>query len=265
MTSVASSTTSKFKHLFVYGTLKKGYTNYTRYLKHSKKLGRAKFISPAITVEKYPLILRPTNRLPNTRGPILMTAHQEDKSKWYHIEGELWKVDEITMKALDILEGVNRTNQYHHENIQVIHKDNNNIINDCTCYFYTTLGMDDELLKITPLLPSYDDKAHNEYKPPNELNTEILKTIYTDTITCKRCKQKYVNEYNTNKSCKHHSESYAGETKQRWQLPGDTDGSAEIHFFYSCCGNYDENSEGCHTSKHISYDEDDTILYKEYD
>ena len=64
MTSVASSTTSKFKHLFVYGTLKKGYTNYTRYLKHSKKLGRAKFISPAITVEKYPLILRPTNRLP---------------------------------------------------------------------------------------------------------------------------------------------------------------------------------------------------------
>ena len=125
--------------------------------------------------------------------------------------------------------------------------------------------MDDELLKITPLLPSYDDKAHNEYKPSNELNTEILKTIYTDTITCKRCKQKYVNEYNTNKSCKHHSESYAGETKQRWQLPGDTDGSAEIHFFYSCCGNYDENSEGCHTSKHISYDEDDTILYKEYD
>eukprot|EP00943_MAST-04B_sp_MAST-4B-sp1_P006809 g6809.t1 len=277
MSSIVSTSPTKkvFKHLFVYGTLKTGYTNYNRYLRYAKQLGRATLVGPAITKGKYAMVLRPPNRLPNTRGPVLMKKHQEDETNWHHIQGELWKVDEITIKALDILEGVNDGNKYYHENIQVIYPYKNNsdyshnndgkIIDNCTCYFYTTPGTDDELFKITPLLKSYDDNEHNKYIAPKDVNKEILKTIYNDTISCQRCRRKYVKEYNDKDSCRHHSESFAGETKQRWQLPGDTDGSAEIHFFYSCCGNYDKDSEGCHVSRHVSYDEDDTILYKDYD
>ena len=101
MSSIASATPTKkaFKHLFVYGTLKTGYTNYNRYLRYAKQLGRAILVGPAITKGKYALVLRPPNRLPNTRGPILMKEHQEDESNRHHIQGELWKVDEITIKA----------------------------------------------------------------------------------------------------------------------------------------------------------------------
>ena len=267
---VQSHYAGAFKFLFVYGTLKSGYTNYTRYLLPALKLGRAFKVGRATTIKRYPLILRPADRPPKTRGPILMQNHAEPESSWHHIQGELYKVDDLTMRAMDILEGVHKTNQYFHEKIEVrlLNSEKNDIKDEqiqCTCYFFGTSGIDDSLLNVTPLLSCYDDQAHEQYQPSKDVNREILKLIYSGTVTCRRCKKKYVTEYNNSSSCRHHSESFAGETKQRWQVPGDTDGSAEIHFFYSCCGNYNIDSEGCHVSKHVSYDEDDIILYKDYE
>lgn len=71
----------------VYGTLKKGYSNYHHYLSSSK------FIAKGTTKDKYPLIIQGL--------PYLI----EQSGQGYHVEVDIFKVSSSVLANLDILEG----------------------------------------------------------------------------------------------------------------------------------------------------------------
>ena len=71
----------------VYGTLKKGYNNYNRYLTSSKHIGKGK------TLYRYPLIIKGL--------PYLI----EESGKGYNVDVDVFKVSDSVLSNLDKLEG----------------------------------------------------------------------------------------------------------------------------------------------------------------
>jgi gamma-glutamylcyclotransferase (GGCT)/AIG2-like uncharacterized protein YtfP len=71
----------------VYGTLKRGYSNYNRYLTTSKFVGSGK------TKDKYPLIIKGL--------PYMI----EERGKGHHVEVDIFKVSDAKLQDLDGLEG----------------------------------------------------------------------------------------------------------------------------------------------------------------
>merc|ERR1719401_2219273 len=100
--------------LFVYGTLKRGFTNYQRYLGLAEERGKAEFIGEAVTLESFPLVVRPAHMPPATCGPVLMDC----PGKGHPIRGEVFLVDDSTLEAMDILEGV-RSGHYYSRQLEV--------------------------------------------------------------------------------------------------------------------------------------------------
>merc|ERR1719296_199485 len=96
--------------LFVYGTLKRGFTNYERYLGVAETAGKATFMGEATTVTAYPAVVHPAR----TRAPVLMDC----PGRGHCIAGEIFEVDDDTLEAMDILEGVKAGN-YHQKEIAV--------------------------------------------------------------------------------------------------------------------------------------------------
>jgi len=74
--------------IFVYGTLKRGFYNY-RFLEKSN------FIGTAITNNKYPMI--------NSEGYFPYLINDRDRGKY--IKGEVFEINNTTLKKLDVLEG----------------------------------------------------------------------------------------------------------------------------------------------------------------
>merc|ERR1711918_136073 len=104
--STARDTSSNV--LFVYGTLKRGYTNYQRYLGPAERHKKAVFLGEAVTQERYPMVIRPLHMLPSTCGPVLMDKVGTGSC----IKGEVFRVDDDTLTAWDILEGVSSGHYY---------------------------------------------------------------------------------------------------------------------------------------------------------
>lgn len=75
--------------VFVYGTLKRGYNNFKHLLNHKD----AKFIGEALTVQEYTML--------NAGFPVLMEGGEQPA----RVVGEVFKVDNATLKNLDMLEG----------------------------------------------------------------------------------------------------------------------------------------------------------------
>ena len=98
--------------LFVYGTLKKGFSNH-------HLLYWAEFAGAAKTLEKYSLY----------ESGIPFVFKSESVS---HIYGELYKVDELTLKIIDRLEG--HPEWYRREEIEVITEKEVNVT--AWLYFY---------------------------------------------------------------------------------------------------------------------------------
>jgi gamma-glutamylcyclotransferase (GGCT)/AIG2-like uncharacterized protein YtfP len=75
------------KKVFVYGTLKRGYSNYSYFLKDSK------FINEAVTTKLYEMVNLGSFPaiIPNNKGK--------------KVSGEVFLVDDWTLSRLDILEG----------------------------------------------------------------------------------------------------------------------------------------------------------------
>jgi len=71
--------------MFVYGTLKRGYTNHVRYLSKAEANGGAIFLGEGTTTEQFPLVLRPDKYPPATRGPVLMDVPGEVSHKTHSI------------------------------------------------------------------------------------------------------------------------------------------------------------------------------------
>lgn len=88
-------------YIFVYGTLKRGFYNHDL-------LENAEFVCEAITKEKYPMV--------NTEGyfPYLIN----NKGLGHYIQGEVYKIDEIILATLDILESY--PSHYDRRQIQVV-------------------------------------------------------------------------------------------------------------------------------------------------
>jgi gamma-glutamylcyclotransferase (GGCT)/AIG2-like uncharacterized protein YtfP len=97
--------TKKYK-VFVYGTLKRGYGNH-HLLKNQLYLGKAK------TKQKWAMV---GNGMP---FPYVLSVN----NLGYQVEGEVYMVDGLTLKALDRLEGV--PTHYKKLNVGVIYTDDN--------------------------------------------------------------------------------------------------------------------------------------------
>lgn len=75
--------------VFVYGTLKRGFNNYTRLLTGPT----TKFIGPAVTDGKFKML--------DSGFPVLLTVQSGGK----RVAGEVFEVDHATLANLDRLEG----------------------------------------------------------------------------------------------------------------------------------------------------------------
>ncbi len=84
-------------HLFVYGTLKKGFPNHNNYLGSAKQLGKYQ------TIEKYPLVVCGARYVP------CMIYSPGDG---HHVEGELYEVDDECLNRIDALERIQDSDGY---------------------------------------------------------------------------------------------------------------------------------------------------------
>ena len=84
-------------HLFVYGTLKKGFPNHDLYLRSARELGTY------LTIEKYPLVLCGARYVP------CMIFSPGDG---HHVEGELYEVDDECLNRIDALERIQDSDGY---------------------------------------------------------------------------------------------------------------------------------------------------------
>lgn len=80
-------------------------------------------------------------------------------------------------------------------------------------------------------------------------------------LMCQRCHEDFDPRENTELSCCFHSESWSGETAQRWKEPGDEDHGGDVHYFYSCCGKMSRTAPGCCASKHYGFGEELPVIY----
>eukprot|EP00931_Biecheleriopsis_adriatica_P121198 TRINITY_DN96292_c0_g1_i1.p1 TRINITY_DN96292_c0_g1~~TRINITY_DN96292_c0_g1_i1.p1 ORF type:complete len:322 (-),score=53.29 TRINITY_DN96292_c0_g1_i1:292-1257(-) len=148
--------------VFVYGTLKRGFTNYLRYLGVAERHGKALFVGGAETREAFPMVIRPKHIPPPSAGPVLM----DRPGVGHRIQGEVFQLDDNTLEALDILEGV-RNGFYYKRKVDVrLESDGER---SCDVYFFPAK---EELLAL-PYHPSYTEEHHSMYCAP-ALNQEIL-------------------------------------------------------------------------------------------
>ena len=84
--------------LFVYGTLKRDYSNHAL-------LTSALFVSEAATTEMYGFYLGPDEYAPGERKIPFLFAKPKVGDSAVHVRGEVWEVDSSTLAQLDELEG----------------------------------------------------------------------------------------------------------------------------------------------------------------
>ncbi len=84
-------------HVFVYGTLKRGFVN------HDPILLSPCFVGEARSVIAYPMMVA---------GPWYSPVVFDEPGTGHPIHGELYRVNDTTLAELDRIEGVNRTGGY---------------------------------------------------------------------------------------------------------------------------------------------------------
>jgi gamma-glutamylaminecyclotransferase len=108
-------------HLFVYGTLKKGFPNHDYYLESAKQLGKYQ------TIEKYPLVLCGARYV-----PCMIYSPGDGR----HVEGELYEVDDECLNRIDSLEGIQDPDGYSRTVIRVSSSERiNQGIKEALAYF----------------------------------------------------------------------------------------------------------------------------------
>ena len=91
-------------HVFVYGTLKKGFPNHGHYMESAKRLGNYQ------TIERYPLVLCGARYVP---------CMIYSPGVGHHVEGELYKVDDECLNRIDALERIQDSDGYRRTVIRV--------------------------------------------------------------------------------------------------------------------------------------------------
>ena len=98
--------------LFVYGTLKRDYSNHAL-------LAAAHFVGEAATTEMYGFYLGPDEYAPGEPKIPYLLANPKAGDAAVQVRGELWEVDSITLTQLDELEG--HPDWYQRKKITVSH------------------------------------------------------------------------------------------------------------------------------------------------
>ena len=122
----------------VYGTLKKGYSNYQRYLRSSN------YIGSGVTAKKYPLII---NGL-----PYLM----EEEGKGYNVKVDVFSVTDNTLRDLDRLEG--HPTFYQRKETEIVCKGKQFT---CWIYFNITHSTKNEVFHDTYTQPKFTDYMYD--------------------------------------------------------------------------------------------------------
>lgn len=120
--------------VFVYGTLKKGYSNH-------RLLTTSKFISKATTVNKY--LFQDNGSFPYVIDNSLSQSQIREELK-HNVMGELYEVTEEVLSSLDSLEGYRKNSDYSlydRQVVTVVTEDNKKV--KCNMYvsqrFYPSL------------------------------------------------------------------------------------------------------------------------------
>jgi gamma-glutamylaminecyclotransferase len=134
--------------IFVYGTLKKEFPNYERYMTSARFMGNYR------TVEKYPLILFSGRYVPGML---------DRPGEGHHIEGELFEVDDENLARIDLLEGTHEPDGYRRKSIAVKAIDKNEP-NQTQAYAYL---LNPQVIKDrrSSHLRVYDKQAAARYAP----------------------------------------------------------------------------------------------------
>ncbi|NPA62821.1 MAG: gamma-glutamylcyclotransferase [Methanococci archaeon] len=101
------------EYVFVYGSLRKGFWNHEPYLKNSKFIGKGR------TKEKYAMYAD-------------IIPYVVENEKISHIVGEVYEVDEETLKRIDRLEG--HPDYYERKKVKIILESGEEI--EAWLYFY---------------------------------------------------------------------------------------------------------------------------------
>lgn len=91
--------------VFVYGTLKKGFPNHCGYMDATQLLGEYQ------TLGKYPLFLN---------GKRFSPCVTNEPGKGYHVQGELYEMDDQGLARIDALERINKPDGYRRHTIYVV-------------------------------------------------------------------------------------------------------------------------------------------------
>ena len=151
-------------------TIRRGLTNYERYLGHAEARGAAQFLGVGRTAGIFPVVVRPASMAPATRGPVLLDC----PGTGHRIHGELFAVDDRTLEAMDLLEGV-RSGHYYKREVEVAveadeapaapHSRGAEFLIGqtlrCIAYFFPA----NDVLQALPLHASYTSDLHELYAP----------------------------------------------------------------------------------------------------
>eukprot|EP00928_Gymnodinium_smaydae_P021605 TRINITY_DN18453_c0_g1_i1.p1 TRINITY_DN18453_c0_g1~~TRINITY_DN18453_c0_g1_i1.p1 ORF type:complete len:366 (+),score=87.32 TRINITY_DN18453_c0_g1_i1:97-1098(+) len=158
--------------IFVYGTLKRLFANHFRYLGVAERNGSAEYLGRALTEERFPLVVRPPELPPLGRcGPVMLDRPGAGE----RILGEVFRVSDQVLAALDILEDVARGSYFK----RVITVEQRSTVGmrevtsreECTAYLYPAK---EELLALEHFA-EYTADHHAKYRPGPSINEEILR------------------------------------------------------------------------------------------
>jgi len=116
------------KNIFVYGTLKRGFPNYSE-----QGLGRF-YIDDCITERPYSLVIADQYYV-----PVLLP--DGNKHRLERIKGELYRVDQDMLIWLDTLEGVGKDKGYQRIEIRVLSSDGQVIVAEAYMKYRKDIGV----------------------------------------------------------------------------------------------------------------------------
>ena len=141
-------------HLFIYGTLKKGFANHDTVMKGTEYLGAG------VSLNRFPLLIAG-----QWNSPVLM----EEPGSGFQVQGELYRVAEEKLAEIDQFEGTDSPHGYYRKAISVI--PNYPIDGGCVGILaYTYFKQPSGLMHVTagPLRLFPPD---NQYIPRSQRNT----------------------------------------------------------------------------------------------
>ena len=74
---------------------------------------------------------------------------------------------------------------------------------------------------------------------------------------CRRCKQRFELQWNTDSSCSFHKGRFIGAENSKHYGTKSGEGDRGLSVFWDCCDQNTRDGPGCMKGKHLSYDEED--------